>query len=407
MGYSLSELQEVLEKFGGIEYEQKPANFFEVINGNKSHHEKYVSNTLAFFLDSSESHGLGTLVLDALLEAANVQNNVVVEGDYYVEREKSVDCGGRGKGYIDIYVSDSNNCTDGGKEAGGWAIAIENKVWAPVYNPLKCYCAQARKCVGKDNNPVCILLTLAKKNTDGLGNFRNVTYEELAERVKSKLNLFDHTPSKYTYLLVEFFEHLGTLKRGGRMDRALIKFLQDHKEQVFKLTDAVDHARKDVQSKAKQVRSRIEEYVKAFFGDGVREGADQYPREVGGFTIANMPQMWTGAWRTGLAQVAFVDLKNGDCVIAFDTYIYLNGDWKLYVFARNKPPGECNRLFERILPGKLISKGVGEDIDNEKKYLALSHKADDGAEMDAEEIAEKVWCKIRALVTGEERSSPA
>ena len=191
------------------------------------------------------------------------------------------------------------------------------------------------------------------------------------------------------------------------MDRALIKFLQDHKEQVFKLTDAVDHARKDVQSKAKQVRSRIEEYVKAFFGDGVREGADQYPREVGGFTIANMPQMWTGAWRTGLAQVAFVDLKNGDCVIAFDTYIYLNGDWKLYVFARNKPPGECNRLFERILPGKLISKGVGEDIDNEKKYLALSHKADDGAEMDAEEIAEKVWCKIRALVTGEERSSPA
>ena len=49
MGYSLSELQEVLDKFGGIEYERRPANFFEIINGTQSHHEKYISNALAFF----------------------------------------------------------------------------------------------------------------------------------------------------------------------------------------------------------------------------------------------------------------------------------------------------------------------------------------------------------------------
>ena len=337
-----------------------------------------------------------------------MQDKVVIEGDYYVEREKSVSCheqrDGQKRGFIDIFIS--GGCEDD-EDNSNIGIAIENKVEAGPNNPFECYCMQAQKCAGTDNSPICILLTLAERNTNGLGGFRNVTYEELAERVKSKLNLFDHTPSKYTYLLVEFFEHLGTLKRGGRMDRALIKFLQDHKEQVFKLTDAVDHARKDVQNKAKQVRSHIEEYVKTLFGDGVREGADQYPKEVGGFTIANMPQMWTGAWRTGLAQVAFVDLKNGDCVIAFDTYIYLNGDWKLYVFARNKPPGECNRLFERILPGKRISKEAEEDIDRETKYLVFSHKANDGAEMSTEEIAVRVWCKIRELVTGEECLSPA
>jgi len=394
MGYSLSELQEVLEKFGGIEYERRPTNFFEIINRNQSHHEKYVSNALAFFLDSSESHGLGTLVLDALLEAANAQNKVVVEGDYYVEREKNVDCK-KGKGYIDIFISD--NCVD--EEGDGkLGIALENKIWAKLGNPLECYCEQARRCAGKGNSPVCILLTLIEQKHDDLHGFCNVTYEELAERVKSKLNLFDHTPSKYTYLLVEFFEHLGTLKRGGRMDKELIEFLQENRKQVFKLTDAVDHAKKDVQSKAKQVRSRIEEYVKTFFGDGVREGADQYPREVGGFTIAKKPWLWTGAWKDSLSQIAVVDLKNGDCIIAFDTYIYLNGKWELYIYARNKPLDECRGLFERILP---------EGVTAEEKDGPMKYQVDSGAEMDAEEIAERVWCKIRELVTGEECLSPA
>ena len=397
MGYSLSELQEVLEKFGGIEYERRPANFFEIIDRNQSHHEKYVSNALAFFLDSSESHGLGTLVLDALLEAANAQNKVVVEGDYYVEREKSVSCDkqrdGQKRGYIDIFISDSNDCADGEKEAGGWAIAIENKVQAPEDNPLECYCDQARKCVGKDNNPVCILLTLSERERDESRGFRNVTYEELAERVKSKLNLFDHTPSKYTYLLVEFFEHLGTLKRGGRMDKELIKFLQDHSERVFALIDAAKQAEKDVQSKAKQVRSHIEEYArKTFFGDGVREGAGQYPKEVGGFTIAKMPWLWTGAWRSGLAQVAVVDLERGDCNIAFDTYIYLDGKWELYVYARNKPLDECKGLFKRILP---------EGVTAKEKDGPMKYQVDGGAEMDAEEIAKEVWYKIRELIAGE------
>jgi len=63
MEYSLSELQEVLEKFGGIEYEQRPANFFEIINRRKSYHEKYVSNVLAFFLIQTKVTGSAPLCL--------------------------------------------------------------------------------------------------------------------------------------------------------------------------------------------------------------------------------------------------------------------------------------------------------------------------------------------------------
>ncbi len=394
MGYSLSELQEVLEKFSGIEYERRPANFFEIINGNQSHHEKYVSNALAFFLDSSESHGLGTLVLDALLETANAQNSVVVEGDYYVEREKSVDCGGRGKGYIDIFVSDSNSCIDGGKEVGGWAIAIENKVRAPVYNPLKCYCAQARKCVGKDNNPVCILLTLTERELDESRGFHNVTYERLAERVKSKLNLFDHTPSKYTYLLVEFFEHLGTLKRGGSMDRELVNFLCKNWTKVSELSKARQDAKGYVKGIVNQVCAGIESHFGAPTGGDPKE---RYPIELGEFKINRKPWRSAVGWKNdSFAQLAVVDLVISDCNIAFDTYIYLDGKWELYVFARNKPLDECKGLFARILP---------EGVTAKEKDGPMKYQVGGGAEMDAEEIAERVWCKIRELITGEKCSN--
>jgi hypothetical protein len=58
------------------------------------HYEKVSSNILAFFLDPSSPHGLGSLCLDALLEVAETRgplSNVTVEREVRTESGKWID----------------------------------------------------------------------------------------------------------------------------------------------------------------------------------------------------------------------------------------------------------------------------------------------------------------------------
>lgn len=88
--------------------------------------ENVCSNVLAFFMDPEESHGLGSLVLDALASAGDISaGNEGVGGNVSVEREVATD-----NGRIDILITSDDS-----------AILIENKIYAGTNNPFDDYAA--------------------------------------------------------------------------------------------------------------------------------------------------------------------------------------------------------------------------------------------------------------------------
>lgn len=122
----LENFKELLDDFRALPGRvERPRTFMEI--AGYPHYENVCSNILKFFMDPEESHGLGTLVLDALARAAKID---VTEGsmssNVSVDREISTDAGNR----IDILITSDTH-----------SILIENKIHAVANNPFKDYAA--------------------------------------------------------------------------------------------------------------------------------------------------------------------------------------------------------------------------------------------------------------------------
>jgi len=262
MGKDLSMLENFLREVSLIKYTKSAANIFQIISSSKSHYEEFMSNTLAFFLDAGESHELGSLVLDTLLEAAELSP---ADGTYTVERERAVSCGTTK--YIDIFIVSQDDCDENEPSAGAsWAVAIENKIYAGPYNPFSCYCSEVEKYMRENSKSPCILLSLNKIHGD---KFINVTYSQLAKSLKSKLNHFEYPSTKYTQLLIELFDHATFLEKGGStVNKALVEFIWNERNSVIKLYDIANDVKKYTREKAKRVHNILLNKIKENYGEG-------------------------------------------------------------------------------------------------------------------------------------------
>jgi hypothetical protein len=140
--------------------QKKDPNLLEI--ARVSHKELPVSNLYAYFLDRNESHGLGSLFLDSLIEL--LPFNAFVIGDEQVRIEREVYTYGTGK-FIDLVITD-----------GLQIIIIENKVYATLYNDLQTY-----KNHFESENLTGIVLSVKKeKNT---GDFITITHNEWISKV--------------------------------------------------------------------------------------------------------------------------------------------------------------------------------------------------------------------------------
>jgi hypothetical protein len=82
------------------------------------HYENVISNVLAFFFDETKPHGLGSMLVNALLQT--IQHTSADDtGGWLVEREVRTSSGK----FIDLVLQNDN-----------LVIIIENKVWAGLYN---------------------------------------------------------------------------------------------------------------------------------------------------------------------------------------------------------------------------------------------------------------------------------
>ncbi|MCP9762975.1 PD-(D/E)XK nuclease family protein [Lacihabitans soyangensis] len=139
---------------------EKEPNLLEI--ARVSHKELTVSNLYAYFLNKSESHGLGSLFLDSLIEL--LPTNSFVIGDEPIRIEREVYTFGTGK-FIDVVITDGNQ-----------VIVIENKVYATLYNDLEAY-----KSHFKVKNLVGIVLSSRKEQNTG--GFEAITHKEWLTKI--------------------------------------------------------------------------------------------------------------------------------------------------------------------------------------------------------------------------------
>lgn len=169
----------------------RPVNVYEILR--EGWRETRVDMTLQFFLDPSERHGLGTLVIDALLNcldgaptigAAGKTSTALVAADCQGAEGWQV---GTQVGFIDVLATNPDL---------GVAIVLENKIGHQLNNPLDQY-AQFASSVGDFTTVVVAVLApehrSAAEDMDGWLS-RSITYTELAEAIK-------RTPALVDYLL--------------------------------------------------------------------------------------------------------------------------------------------------------------------------------------------------------------
>jgi len=218
----------------------RPRTFMEI--AGYPYLENVCSNVLAFFMDPEESHGLGSLVLDALLSIGHsTETTEDIGGNISVEREVSTS-----KGRIDILITSENH-----------AILIENKIHAVARNPFDDYAAYLDG-IANGRNKRKILLTLDPTNAGIRWGFANLTHEELVGQIRSLLGRYvAEADARHLTMFLDFLNTLENLQKGSRMNQELVKLLADRGDDIRNLFSAMGSFRADMRSKCEELNSLV------------------------------------------------------------------------------------------------------------------------------------------------------
>jgi len=226
---------------------ERPRTFMEI--AGYPHYENVCSNILAFFMDPVESHGLGTLVLDALASAGGIVTaDEGVGGNVSVEREVSTDAGNR----IDIFV-----------ESDDRAILIENKIYASANNPFGDYTAYLNRRTLEGRAKHKLLLTLYPTNEGSSWHFTNLTYTEFVGEIRSLLgHHIVGADTRYLTMFLDFLNTLENLQKGTRMDQEFVELLAERHEQAESFFYELMSFKEELRTKVQELGAliKVEEY---------------------------------------------------------------------------------------------------------------------------------------------------
>ncbi len=168
--------------------------------------------TLQFFLDPNERHGLGSLVIDALLRVLDGAHTIGAFGKTAVTLMADDYAGSDAweistqSEYIDVLAVNTDL---------GLAIVLENKIGHELNNPLDRYAEHALRGEGVNSVLVAVLAPEHRSAPVEQENWlsRSITYAELNEAIRRSPDLVDHLLSpadadqrRSLDLLQQFFE---------------------------------------------------------------------------------------------------------------------------------------------------------------------------------------------------------
>lgn len=238
----LGDATKLLDEFSKVPGRIERLQTFMEIAGYPNR-ENVCSNILAFFMDPEESHGLGTLVLDALASAGGIVGTDEKVGRIIsIEREATTYKGKR----IDLLIK-----TD------AHVILVENKIYARSDNPFEDYAAYLDQ-IAEGRKQHKILLTLSRNNAGREWRFRNLTYDKFVGQIRSKLgHHVAEAETRYLTLLLDFLNTLEILKRGTRMNKEFVQLLGDREVQVGAFLEGIESLKAEMRGKVQELRNLI------------------------------------------------------------------------------------------------------------------------------------------------------
>lgn len=201
---------------------QRPVNVYDILR--EGWRETRVDMTLQFFLDPTERHGLGPLVMDALLTLLDGAPTIGPVGQT-TELFRAADHLGSDSweistqvDFIDVYAVNRDL---------GIGVVLENKIGHVLNNPLGRYASRALR---EDEITMVLVAVLAPERRSASVKQQNwlsraLTYDELSQQIRTSSRLIDFLLSpadldqrRSLDLLQQFIE-----ARSGDVDMADIR----------------------------------------------------------------------------------------------------------------------------------------------------------------------------------------
>ncbi len=245
----------------------RPVNVYSILR--EGWRESRVDMTLLFFLDPAERHGLGSIVMDALLglldgapviSAAGTPMEPFVAADHLGsttwEVRTQVD-------FIDVYAVDRDR---------GVAVVVENKIGHVLENPLGVYAQTALNDPDVKSVLVVVLAPEMRPAPPGLEAWlsRSVTYDQFADAIRASpglvealLNPADIDQRRSLDLLQQFIEARSVAKEmhdtAGEAERIgqWRAVLHDHGDAILRFDEARQAAGRIVRERSKRLEPLI------------------------------------------------------------------------------------------------------------------------------------------------------
>lgn len=227
MDTKLSQFDQLLKKLKQLApFEVAEPTIFSI--GSKGYYENPTTDILAFFLDDKAAHGLGTLVLEALINSLPKSiNDIDCSLSLPPEREVQTQKGKR----LDLLL-----------ESDEWVMVIENKIYHEKNNPFSeyenfVYKQNSQRFQGKKK--FLVILSLDGNIPKELMLWNGISYDSFVHSLKDKLaNHFIEQPmNKWLILLREFLLHLENVMSQPQLSLDTLDFVLDNLHQIKQLQE--------------------------------------------------------------------------------------------------------------------------------------------------------------------------
>lgn len=225
-----------------------------------SHLENIYSNILAFYLNPKEEHKLSDLFIKSLLTIINKKGYTldnINTLNFKVYREYLTSKGNR----IDIILQNED-----------YAIGIENKINAGVYNDLEDY---SNTIDMLNKNSLKILLTLHEENKIALNNgWINITYKEFFQEIENNLKGYKNYQDKWYVFLKDFMESLKGVSIKENMEVDINNWINNHKDEIRDFNNLLNIAKENINKRINMYVSIFEEEIdkndkiRYYYGEG-------------------------------------------------------------------------------------------------------------------------------------------
>jgi hypothetical protein len=330
---------QTLEKFSRIPRYELDRTIFDI--SGYPHYENVCSNILAFFFDPENEHGMGDLLLQALLDCVLGLEERPVVGEAGVEREAGTTNAKR----LDLLITTDD-----------FVVGIENKIYHHVNNPFGEYKALLeRRAVGGRKPLGVILAPHTVEPDDQHCGFVSISYPQWLERLSQIMGpyLLNAEP-KYQHYLFDFMKTMQRLAGGTMQNENAKQFFIENHDLVGELIQDYNRFQKEL-------------------GDDVAK--------LGGLINSEgLPKV--NQWihqKTCLVH----DFTTPDGCVAFDTWVEVRRGWVLSIWARDK---SAQKALEAMIHP--LEKAIGHRLEPMGQRFLLNTFALNKHELD--EIADFV-----------------